>query len=59
MFHFRETRDAYKEPTLHIIYADDINMAEICRRSALNDMCEEYVDSNRYCALKFDAAAKI
>ena len=38
------SRHAYKEPTLSIIYADDINMADICRTSALNEMCEEYVD---------------
>jgi len=47
MFHFRETRQAYKEPTLPIIYADDINMADICRTGVLNEVCEEYVDSNR------------
>jgi hypothetical protein len=45
MFHFRKTKDACKERTLPIIYADDMNMAEICRTSALNGKCEEYVDS--------------
>jgi hypothetical protein len=54
MSHFRETKVPYKEPILLIIYANDINMADICRTSALNNMCEEYVDTNRYWALKFE-----
>jgi hypothetical protein len=58
MFHFRETKDAYKEITLPIIYADDINMADICKTSALNDTCEEYVGSNRWWALKFEKQQK-
>ena len=48
MFHFRETKDVYKEFILLFIHVDEINMADICRTSAVYDMREECVDSNRF-----------
>ena len=53
MFHFRETKDVYKEFILLFIHVDEINMADICRTSAVYDMREECVDSNRFWALNF------